>query len=272
KHRFEAPPFFDQPLGEPEGKWREVEIARLVEFFSYPAKFFVRHRLGIDLPRAREEGGERGALALHSLDRYSIEQQLLDDALDGVGPGSALASVRASGVLPPGGTGGLIFDALCANVTAFAAAIRQQVAVQAQQATIVRADIGDFTLGGRIDRVRGDTLLHYRLTRLKTKDFVRIWIEHLARNLTEQKPALLFGKEGEQIAGYEFPPMENAREVLTDLLTIYWGGLRQPLRLFPRSSWTFVERICSGKDRRRARYLAENDWKSNEYDEKSRGE
>jgi exodeoxyribonuclease V gamma subunit len=272
KHRFEAPPFFDQPLGEPEGKWREVEIARLVEFFSYPAKFFVRHRLGIDLPRDREEVEDREPFALHSLDRYSIEQQLLDDALDGVGPENALASVRASGVLPPGGTGGLIFDELCANVTTFADAIRQQVAVQAEQATIVRADIGDFTLGGRIDRVRGDTLLHYRLTRLKTKDFVRIWIEHLARNLTEQKPALLFGKEGEEIAGYEFPPMENAREVLTDLLTIYWGGLRQPLRLFPRSSWTFVDKICAGKDRRRARYLAENDWKSNEYDDKSRGE
>ena len=137
---------------------------------------------------------DREAFTLHSLDRYSIEQQLLDDALDGVGPDSALASVRALGVLPPGGTGGLIFDELCANVTTFADAIRQQVAVRAQQATIVHADIGDFALGGRIDRVRGDTLLHYRLTRLKTKDFVRIWIEHLARNLTEKKPALLFWK------------------------------------------------------------------------------
>src|SRR5207237_8707841 len=146
-----------------------------------------------------------------------------------------------------GGTGGLIFDELCANVTTFADAIRQQVAVQEKPATIIRADIGDFTLSGRIDRVRGDPLLHYRLTRLKTKDFVRIWIEHLARNLTEQKLALLFGKEGEEIAGYEFPPMENAREVLTGLLTIYWDGLDQPLLLFPRSSWTCVVKIITGK-------------------------
>jgi exodeoxyribonuclease V gamma subunit len=272
KDRFEAPPFFDHPLSEPEGKWREVEVARLVEFFSHPAKFFVRHRLGIELPRDREEVEDREPFALHSLDRYSIEQRLLDEALDGVAPESALASVRASGVLPPGGTSGVIFDELCANVTTFAAAIRQQVAVQAQQATIVRAEIGDFTLGGRIDRVRGDTLLHYRLTRLKTKDFVRIWIEHLARNLTEQKPALLLGKKGEEIAGYEFPPMENAREVLTGLLTIYWDGLRQPLRLFPRSSWTFVEKIFAGKKPDSARYSAKKDWKSNEYDDKSRGE
>jgi exodeoxyribonuclease V gamma subunit len=272
KDRFEAPPFFDQPLSEADEKWREVEIGRLVEFFSHPAKFFVRHRLGIDLPRDREEVEDREPFALHPLDRYSVEQRLLDEALDGIDPESALASVRASGVLPAGGTGGLIFDELCTNVTTFADAIRQQVAVQVQPATIVRADIGDFTLRGRIDRIRGETLLHYRLTRLKTKDFVRIWIEHVARNLTEQKPALLFGKEGEEIAGYEFPPMKNAREVLTDLLTIYWGGLRQPLRLFPRSSWTFVEKIFAGRKLDSALYSARSDWKSNEYDEKSRGE
>jgi exodeoxyribonuclease V gamma subunit len=59
---------------------------------------------------------------------------------------------------------------------------------------------------------------------------------------------------------------------LTGLLTIYWDGLRQPLRLFPRSSWTFVEKIFAGKKPERARYSAKKDWKSNEYDDKSRGE
>jgi exodeoxyribonuclease V gamma subunit len=272
KYRLEAPLFFDQALDEPEEKWREVEIARLVEFFSHPVKFFVRHRLGIELPRDREEVEDREPFDLHSLDRYRIEQELLDDALDGVDPENAFASVRASGVLPPGGIGRLKFDELCANVTTFADAIRQQVAEKAQPATIIRAEIGDFTLGGRIDRIRGDTLLHYRLTKLKTKDFVRVWIEHLLRNLTEQKPALLFGKEEEEAAGYAFPPVGNAREVLTDLLAIYWDGLREPLRLFPRSSWTFVERIFAGKKRESARRSAEKNWESNENDDKSRGE
>src|SRR5206468_8466992 len=98
KDRREPLPFFDQPLSEPDEKWRDVEIARLVDFFSHPAKFFVRHRLGIDLPRDREEVEDREPFALHPLDRYSIEQQLLDAALDGIDPESALASVRASGV------------------------------------------------------------------------------------------------------------------------------------------------------------------------------
>src|SRR4029077_16803112 len=108
KSRLEAPPFFDEALSEPGKEWREVEVARLIEFFSHPAKFFVRHRLGIELPRDREEADDREPFALHGLKRYGLEQQLLDDALDGLDPESALESVRASGVLPPGGTGGVI--------------------------------------------------------------------------------------------------------------------------------------------------------------------
>jgi exodeoxyribonuclease V gamma subunit len=272
KSRLEVPPFFDEALSEPGKEWREVEVARLVEFFSHPAKFFVRHRLRIELPREREEMEDREPFALHSLDRYDIEQKLLDDALDGVGPEGALEMVRATGVLPPGGTGALIFDELCANVSSFAEAIRERVAVKTEPVMTVRAEINDFALSGRIDRIRGDTLLHYRLTRLKPKDFIRIWIEHLVRNLTEQKSALLFGKEGEEIASYEVPPTNQAREVLSDLLAVYWRGLREPLRLFPRTSWKFVDKISSGKKKERARYLASEDWRSNENDPSSKGE
>ena len=272
KSRLETPPFFDEALSEPEKEWREVEVARLVEFFSHPAKFFVRHRLGIELPREREEMEDREPFALHALDAYEVEQQLLDDAVDGIGPESALGMVRASGVLPPGGSGTLIFDELCANVSSFAEAIRGQVTAKLQQAVTVHAEVDEFTVSGRIDRIRGDTLLHYRLTRLKPKDFVRIWIEHLVRNLTEQKPALLFGKEADEIAGYEFPPTSKAREILSKLLGLYWRGLREPLRLFPRTSWKFVEKVFAGEKKERARYLAGLEWKGKENDPNSKGE
>jgi hypothetical protein len=103
--RFEAPPFFDRPLSEPEQKWRDVEIARLVDFFLIRRNF----SCGIGWESTCHAIVKKWKIArrsaLHSLDRYSIEQQLLDDALDGVGPESALASVRALGVLPPGWDG-----------------------------------------------------------------------------------------------------------------------------------------------------------------------
>jgi exodeoxyribonuclease V gamma subunit len=272
KNRGEASPFFDQPLSEPEEKWREVEITRLVDFFSHPSRFFVKHRLGIELPRDEEEVEDREPFDLHSLDGYAIEQSLLDDALDGVEPESALEMVRASGVLPLGGRGTLIFNELCGKVSSFAEAIRGQLTVKAQPALIVRAQVDAFTLSGRIDRIRGEMLLHYRLAKLKTKDFVRIWIEHLVRNLSEQKPALLFGKEGDEIASYEFLPTRKAREILSELLAVYWNGLREPLRLFPRTSWKFVEKINAGKTTASARYLTRPEWEGKRNDPKSKGE
>jgi exodeoxyribonuclease V gamma subunit len=272
KSRREAPPFFNQPLSEPEEKWREVEITQLVEFFSHPSKFFVRNRLGIELPREEEELEDREPFDLHSLDGYVIEQRLLDDALDGVEPKSAFEMVRASGVLPAAGMGALIFDELCTKVSNFAEAIREQVAVKVQPAVTVRADLDNFVLNGRIDRIRGGTLLHYRLAKLKAKDFVRIWIEHLVRNLSEQKPALIFGKEGDEIAGYEFPPISRAREILRELLGLYWRGLREPLRLFPRTSWKFVEKISAGTKKESAYFSARTEWEGKRNDPNSRGE
>jgi exodeoxyribonuclease V gamma subunit len=272
KNRDEASPFFDQPLSEPEEKWREVEITRLVEFFSHPSKFFVRHRLGIELPRGEEEPEDREPFDLHSLHNYAIEQRLLDDALDGVEPESALEMVRASGVLPPGGTGSLIFDELCQRVSSFAEAIRGQVLLKAQPSMRVRATVDEFILSGRIDRIRGETLLHYRLAKLKAKDFVRIWIEHLVRNLSEQKSALLFGKEGDKTAAYEFPPTRKAREILNELLGLYWRGLREPLRLFPRTSWKFVEKVSAGTKKESAWFSVRPEWEGNRNDPNSRGE
>src|SRR5207253_9778791 len=227
RDRFEAPPFFDQPLSEPDEKWREVEIARLVEFFSHPAKFFVRHRLGIELPRDREEIEDREPFALHPLDRYAIEQSLLTEALNGRDLESALAMVRASGTLPPGATGSLLFEELCASARMFANAVRHHVSAEKEPAVTVRARIGQFNLSGRLGDIRGEALVHFRLAKLKAKDFLRVWIEHLARNLSEQKPAFLYGKEDDAIVGYEFLPIRNASEVLADLLTLYWSGLRQ---------------------------------------------
>jgi exodeoxyribonuclease V gamma subunit len=272
KDRVEASPFFDQPLGEPEEKWREVDITRLAEFFSHPVKFLVRRRLGIELPREREDVEDREPFDLHPLKQYSIEQQLLEDALDGVGPESAFASVRASGALPPGGIGRLKFDELCRNVTTFADAIRERVTMQAQSPTMIRAELGNFILSGRIERVRGDILLRYRLTTLKPKDFLRIWIEHLARNLTEAKPALLFGKEEQVVAGYEFLPIKNAGKLLTDLLALYWCGLSEPLRFFPRTSWAFAKAVAEGKDESKTWSGAEQIWRGNEREGKGERE
>jgi exodeoxyribonuclease V gamma subunit len=38
----------------------------------------------------------------------------------------------------------------------------------------------------------------------------------------------------------ELPPLEHAREILTDLLELYAEGMQRPLHFFPQSSWIFL--------------------------------
>ncbi len=107
--------FFDQPLGEPEEEWREIELGRLVDFFAHPSEFFLKQRLGLSLPREEEELEDREPFALHNLRKYDTEQRLLDDALAGRDLAAATEIVRAQGILPAGGAGSLAFDELCQN-------------------------------------------------------------------------------------------------------------------------------------------------------------
>ncbi len=260
--------FIDQPLVEPGAEWREVELSRLIDFFAHPARFFVENRLGIELPREREERQDREPFALNSLESYKIEQRLMNDALDGIDPRQALSAVRASGVLPPAETGALIFDDLCQSAQTFAAQIRPHVQAEKQLPLAVREQIGEFVLHGRLDQIRGDTLVRYRLAKLKAKDLLRIWIEHLARNISGGKESLLFGREEQR----RFGPVEDASEILEDLLELYWRGLTEPLRFFPRSSWEYARKLAEGKNEWQASSAAWQVWRGNEHDEKGRGE
>jgi exodeoxyribonuclease V gamma subunit len=261
--RIDSRPFLERPLAEAGAEWREVEIVRLIEFFAHPAKFFVRNRLGIDLPRGREEREDREPFALHSLENYKIGERLVADVLEGIDPSEAFSIVQASGVLPPAESGALAFDDLCQIARAFAEQIRPHVKAKKNPPLLVREKIGDFSLQGTLDQIWGETLVRYRLAKFKAKDLLGTWIEHLARNLTEQKPALLFGKEGAR----RFAPVENAREILQDLLALYWRGLREPLPFYPRSSWDYARRMADEKNEWRAKRAAWQTWLGNEHED-----
>ena len=270
ENRRKPPLFFDKSLSEPGEHWRDVDLTQLVDFFSHPARFLLRKRLAIELPREREEIDDCEPFVLHPLDRYDIEQKLLAEALEGRKPEGALEIVRALGVLPPSAVGSLIFEELCTSATNFAAAIRHLVSVEKQPAMAIREEVDGFNLSGRLDHVRGDALVHFRLAGLRPKDFVRVWIEHLARNLSEKSRGYLYGKVEQKVVGYEFPPIKNANHLLADLLGVFWRGLSEPLPLYPRTSWAFAEKLAAGKTHEGARFVAWQVWKGNERD--GRGE
>jgi exodeoxyribonuclease V gamma subunit len=134
--------------------------------------------------------------------------------------------------------------------------------------------LSGFRLTGRIDSIYPERLIKYRYTRIKPKDRLNIWFQHLFLNnfATDHNPrtSLLAGlspkgKDPQWVA-YEFRPVENSREILENLLEKYWAGLLMPLHFFPRTSWAYVERVLEkGDPLEDALESARSTWIGNDY-------
>jgi exodeoxyribonuclease V gamma subunit len=127
---------------------------------------------------------------------------------------------------------------------------------------MVDKTIGDWTLSGRIDGVHQNGLACYRPALLQPKDMLRIWILHLILNCTRPSSSILIGKELMQM----YQPVENSSALLEELLGLYWRGLREPLRFFPRSSHAFAKATIERDVRKDPQTQADIEWKDEQSD------
>src|ERR1035438_1814339 len=94
-----------KPLALPGPEWRRVTMQTLTEFFCNPAKFLAVKRLGLRLPSEAAAKDEREAFGIEGLDRYQLQQELLELKVGGRSLKDSCELVRASGRLPAGEIG-----------------------------------------------------------------------------------------------------------------------------------------------------------------------
>jgi exodeoxyribonuclease V gamma subunit len=248
--------FVSTLIGEPEEEWRTVDLANLIAFFRNPTQFFIKKRLGVTLSAGVGMLEEREPFALNSLAQYQIEEDLLAKALSGRELEREIPLILASGWLPHGHYGTTNSRKLCHDMEAFAAIVAAHVNSKPLPPVMIDRVIGDWTLNGRIDGLNEMGLACYRPAALQPKDMLKIWILHLTLNCIDQTSSVLIGKESMQV----YRPVEDCSVLLTDLLALYWQGLREPLRFFPRSSLAFAKETIEPEGKRDPRALAEREW------------
>ncbi|NTW57259.1 MAG: exodeoxyribonuclease V subunit gamma [Chlorobiaceae bacterium] len=236
-------PFMTAPLDEPNDEWKTVSLQQLLRFYDNPAAFFLAERLGIRTESMEEPLEDREPFALEGLELYCLKQELLDVALQGGDPQELLPLWRSWGILPPARHGELLFDRVVGEVREFAAAVQARTGkATALGPIVVDLQIGGFRLVGQLTKVWPQSLLHYRCAKLKMKDRMRAWIEHLALNATgpsgypRETRIVMVDDE------IRFAPVDDAPMHLERLLNRYWLGLSMPLRFFPRSSMAYAEK------------------------------
>jgi exodeoxyribonuclease V gamma subunit len=85
---------------------------------------------------------------------------------------------------------------------------------------------------------------------------LKIWLLHLVLNCTKPSASILIGKGLMQ----SYQPVENSGAFLKELLTLYWRGLREPLRFFPRSSHAFAKGTLEPEEGRDPQRMVNAEW------------
>src|SRR5690606_15408284 len=68
-------------LAEPEESWRRVSALQLENFFRNPARFFVKERLGLSLPKEETLLEESEIFGLNSLTEYGLRKGAVDELM-----------------------------------------------------------------------------------------------------------------------------------------------------------------------------------------------
>jgi len=255
-------PFLATPL--PPLEETTVSLDELAAFFTNPARALLKGRFGISLRDPEGSADESEPFRLDHLERFGLEQELAGRFLRGGTQAEALPLVRARGELPAGRYGDELFTVLAEGVEEFAAALRPRLDAPSLPSLDLDLCIGELRLVGRLAGVRADGLLRYRCAKLKPRDRIRLWIEHLALNglAGGGYPAgsLAVAKDG----GFRLGPVPRWREILAFLLETRRLGMREPLPFFPAASFAYADRALGGKGENAALRAAVREWHGSE--------
>ncbi len=257
--RASTEPFLTQPLAAPNAEWKNVSIKDLQIFFQNPAKFFVQRRLEFRLPEAEALLSDEEPFSVGGLAAFNFKQEIVEAFLDKCPLEKLLAAWQGGGQLPPGATGILLANDLVAKTQPLIESLRQRLGTAKKIQLPVRLQIGDFRLEGELPLFHAVGIVHCRAAKIKPAAQLRLWIEHLAlqlAGLTESKTSWLIAED----KIWKFNEVPDAKNILQQLLEIYFVGLTKPLPFFPASSFAFA----SPKGKKSSAERAAQEWEADE--------
>jgi exodeoxyribonuclease V gamma subunit len=262
-------PFISEEIPPLETGMHHVRVEDLCSFFSHPARYLLKKRLGVSLEDQALALEEREPFSLEGLDRYWLENRVLAWLLEDRDPAVLMDLVRSEGILPHGNVGRRFFDRTVNNMEDFIRRLRSIIREPLSAPLEVFLKISGFDLSGFIGSLNSDGILVYRYARLKAADMIKTWIKHLVLCLASppgvRKRSVIAGlsgpgQSGQSWAARYFDETPNPEVVLGDLLGRYREGLRRPLPFSPEVSWTYMSALAGGCSQEDAIERARRKW------------
>ncbi|MBW6520852.1 MAG: exodeoxyribonuclease V subunit gamma [Desulfoarculaceae bacterium] len=230
----------------PDESTQTVSVTDLLSFFAHPQRWFVRNRLDIRLDTENELPGESELFSVAGLDRYLINQELVQSCLESENTSDAevkaaiLSRLTSQGRWMLGAPGRLAFDRLLPELSAFAARIQAKNMGRKLPDLPIDLRIGAYHLTGQLTDLHENGTLLARYAACKGKDLLKAWIQHLlvaaTRPATPATTHLLT-----QDRDLSFPPCADPLARLGELLAIYRQGYSSPSLLLVEPAWVYIQ-------------------------------
>ncbi len=231
----------NEPIGEPEENFKSVDVETFIRFFINPAKFFLKQRLNVVFPGEDVRIQDYEPLEVKDLEKYHLEQSLIEKRLAGKDFQELYDPVRAAGILPHGKQGKVLFQRKCNEIESFMGTLKRLQEGEVREPIDFSIDVSGMQLNGIIGDIYSEGLLIYRYSKVKPKDFIGAWIKHLVLNYVAPADypgkTLLLGKD----ALYVFNEVQKAQDILCELANIYICGISKPIHFFPETALEYAK-------------------------------
>lgn len=225
---------FAGELPAPEASLLELALPRLERFLSHPVRFFLRERLGVQLPL------ETGALAddepVELPDRRALRRRLY------AAPGLAPAALRAEGLLPAGVWG----ERLWAVEAALVERLRgEREALQARALPPLDFDWreGDITLSGQFTELTDQGLVRVSLENsYYAGDLLQLRLAHLLLGVLQPAGVPWRSRLLALNGSVTLEPVADPEAQLREILAAYREGLSRPLPVFRHASPNYAKK------------------------------
>ena len=260
--REEPAPFIPGGLPEPAEEWKILDLDQFCRFFGNPARYLLNKRLGIYLDDETGILDENEPFDLSGLDRYQLEQELVNRVLQKRNLRDYFSAAKASGQLPHGASGEWLYARACAQVDSFARTLLPYLEKGPIETFEVDLTLDGLRLQGRIGNIYPDGLMFYRYANMRPQDRLTLWIHLHILNVGGAKghsgKGILICKD--KVCNYG--PVERSEDTLKALLAVYRQGLIKPLHFFPRTSFAFAEAMEKHGDEGKGLAAAHRTWDS----------
>jgi exodeoxyribonuclease V gamma subunit len=217
---FFEPPARDVTVGEPGGPPVETTLDALAAAWAHPSRAFCSAR-GLRPDLADADLRDDAPAELDALDLYAVKDGLLALLAAGETPASAYAALRGTGVLPPGPLGRAWFD----HAHGLVAAVAERAGRVAGTLAIAPGGV-----------------LRVRASRVRPRDLVRGWVDHLAASAAETPGAGRTTVVGQDRSiTFSLVPADAARATLQALVRGALAFEHAPVPLFEHASHAYAE-------------------------------